>query len=79
MELAKQIISNDQTVRSDTVQVSKVFNSQFLTTQSKKGEQLVSMMLAIKIAFDLTGDDIVEFSTENESLKNKIGFTKKNG
>ena len=34
-----QIISNDKTVRSDTVRVSKEFNSQSLTTQAKKGEQ----------------------------------------
>ena len=31
------------------------------------------MMPAIKKALDLMGDDIVELSTENESLKNKIG------
>ena len=47
MELAVQIISNDKTVRNDTVQVLKVFNSQSLSTQAKKGEQLVSMMPAI--------------------------------
>ena len=32
------------------------------------------MMLAIEKAFDMMGDDIVESSTENESLKNAIGF-----
>ena len=68
-----QIISNDETVRNDTVEDLKEFNSQSLTTQSKKGEQLVSMMPAIKKAFNLLGDDIVEFSTENDALKNKIG------
>ena len=31
------------------------------------------MMPAVKKAFDLMGDDIVELSTENESLKNKKG------
>ena len=31
------------------------------------------MILAIKKAFDLMGDDIVELSTENDALKNKIG------
>ena len=31
------------------------------------------MMPAIKIAFNLLGDDIVELSTENDALKNKIG------
>ena len=73
MELAMQIISNDKTVRNDTVQDLKEFNSQSLATQSKKGEQLVSMMPAIEKAFNLLGDDIVELSTENDPLKNKIG------
>ena len=31
------------------------------------------MMPAIKKAFDLMADDIIEISTENESLKNKKG------
>ena len=48
MELAMQIISNDKTVRKDTIQDLKEFNSQSLTTpQGKKGEQLVAMMPAI--------------------------------
>ena len=51
MELAMQIISNDQTVRSSTVQDIKDFNSQSLATQAKKGEQLVSMMPALKKVF----------------------------
>ena len=59
-----QIISNDQTVRSNTVEDSKVFNGQSLATQTKKGEQLVSMMPAFKKTFDLMGDDIVELATE---------------
>ena len=73
MELAMQLSSNDKTVRSDTIQDLKEFNSQSLTTQAKKGEQLVSMMPAIKKAFDLLGDDIVDLSTENDALKNQIG------
>ena len=68
MELAMQIISNDKTVRNDTIQDLKEFNLQFLTTQAKKGEQLVSMMPAIKKTFNLIGDDIVDLHTENESL-----------
>ena len=72
MELAKQLSSNDKTVRNDTIQDLKDFNQQSLTTQAKKGEQLVSMMPAIKKAFNLMGDDIVELSTENDALKNKI-------
>ena len=31
------------------------------------------MVPAIKKAFDITGDDIVDLSTENESLKSKVG------
>ena len=31
------------------------------------------MMPAIKKAFDLLGDDIVDLSTENNALKNQIG------
>ena len=73
MDLAIQIIANDKTVRSDTVQDLKEFNSQSLATQARKGEQLVSMMPAIKKAFNLMGDDIVELSVENESLENQIG------
>ena len=68
-----QIISNDKTVISDTIQDLEEFNQQSLTTQAKKGEQLVSMMPAIKKAFNLMGDDIVELSTVNDALKNKIG------
>ena len=68
-----QIISNDKTVRNDTIQDIKEFNSQSLRTQAKKGEQLVSMMPAIKKAFNLMGDDIVELSVESETLKNQIG------
>ena len=37
--------SNDKTVRNDIIQDLKDFNQQSLTTQAKKGEQLVSMML----------------------------------
>ena len=66
-----QIISIDKTVRSDTVQDLKNFNSQSLTTQAKKREQLV-MIPIIKIAFDSIVDDMVDLSTENEPLKNKI-------
>ena len=68
-----QIISTDKTVRNDTTQDLKDFINQSLTTQAKKGEQLVSMMPAIKKAFKLMGDDIVELHTENETLKKKIG------
>ena len=68
-----QLSSNDKTVRTDTIQDLKEFNQQSLTTQAKKGEQLVSMMPAIKKAFNLMGDDIIELSTENDALKNKIG------
>ena len=48
--------------------------SQLLATQSKDGEQLVSMMPAIKKSFDPMGDDKKKLSTESESLNNQIGF-----
>ena len=73
MELVMQIISNDKTVRSNTVNDLKDFNNQSLATLAKKGEQLVRMMPAIKKAFDLMGDDIVDLSPENDALKNEIG------
>ena len=73
MELAKQISSTDKTVRNNIIEDSKEFNTQSLNTQAKKGEQLVAMMPAIKKAFNLLGDDIVELSTGNDALKNKIG------
>ena len=68
-----QLFSSDQTVRNDTIQDLKDFNQQSLSTQAKKGEQLVSMMPAIKKAFNLLGDGIVDLSTENDTLKEKIG------
>ena len=73
MELAMQKISTNESVRNDTIEDLKEFNQQSLTTQAKKGEQLVSMMPAFKKAFDLLGDDIVDLSTENNALKNQIG------
>ena len=68
-----QIISTDKTVRNNIIEDLKEFNTQSLNTQAKKGEQLVAMMPAIKKAFNLLGDDIVELCTENDALKNKIG------
>ena len=65
MELAMQLISTYQTVRDNTIEDLKDFNSQSLSTRAKKGEQLVSMMPAFKKAFNLLGDDIVDLSTEN--------------
>ena len=64
-----QLISSDQTVRDNTIENLKDFNSQSLSTRAKKGEQLVSMMPAIKEAFNLLGDDIVDLSTEKDALK----------
>ena len=39
-----QIFSSDKIVRSNTVQVLKVFNPKSSGTQVRKGEQQVSMM-----------------------------------
>ena len=64
-----EVISNDQTIRSETVQGLKEINSQSLATQAKKGEQLVSMMPAFEKAFNLLEDDIVELSIETCALK----------
>ena len=52
MDVNLQINANDKTVRSDTVQDLKEFNNQFLATQAKKGEQLVSMMPLLKKFLD---------------------------
>ena len=68
-----ELSSTDKTVRNDIIEDLKEFHLQSLTTQAKKGEQLVSMMPAITKAFNLLGDDIVDLSTENDALKNKIG------
>ena len=73
-----QIISTGHTVRSNAIQGLKEFNSQSLSIPAKKGEKLVSMMPAIEKVFDLMGDEIVELSTETETLKNQLDdFVKK--
>ena len=72
MEVAMQYISNDKTVRGITIKKLKHFNSQSLATPVRKGEHLVSKMPRFEKVFDLLGDDIVELTTENETLKNKI-------
>ena len=74
MDLATQTIFSEETARSDTKKDLKEVNAQSLTNQAKKGKQLVTMMPANKIAFCLLGYDIVDLSTENDALKNKIGF-----
>ena len=67
-----QFISNDKTVRKDTVQDLQDFNAQSLTTQAKKREQLVSTRqaneLLIKKAFNLLGEDLVEIHTQETKL-----------
>ena len=68
-----QIGSTNKKVRNNTIQDLKDFNQQSLATRAKKGEQLVSMMPAIKEAFTLMGNDIVDLSTENDALKEEIG------
>ena len=73
MDLAIQKISDDKTVRNDTLVDLKEFNNQSLATQAKRVKQLVSMMPAIKKAFSLLGDDINELSTENDALKDNKG------
>ena len=48
MEISRRFISNDKSARCNTVQDLKELNSQSLSTQARKGEQLVSMIPAIK-------------------------------
>ena len=74
-----QSISNDKKVRSKTAQDLKEFNFQSSSTQAEKREQLVSMMLAVRKAFDLMSDNIVELSVEKYSLKNKLGSFNEKG
>ena len=71
MHLAIQIIANVKTVRNDTVKDLREFNNEHLASQAKKREQIFSMMPAIKKAFNLMVDDIVELSTKNDALKKK--------
>ena len=73
MDLTIQIIANEKTNRSDTVHDLKEFNNQSLATHAKKGEQLVSMVPAVKNAVNLLRDVIVELSTQNDALKNEVG------
>ena len=63
MELSRQFISNDIPVGTVTIPDKKVFITKPLATQAMKEEQLVSMMPAVRKAFDLMGDDIVKLST----------------
>ena len=60
-------------VRDDIILELKEFNNQSLATHAKKGEQLLIMMPALKKAFNIMGDDIIELDAENQTLKNKIG------
>ena len=53
MDLAMQVISSDKTVRNDTIEDLKDFESQSLSTRAKKGEQLVSMISTVKKAYCL--------------------------
>ena len=64
------IISKYNIVGMNTVQASKVFNSQPLAIQAEKGKVLPSMMPAIKKA-------IKKAFTENESLKKKNTFLRR--
>ena len=66
-----QVISKNKTLGIITVQVLKVFNSLFVPTQAKKGEQLNSTMHSVKKTLGLLGDEIDKKSTENESLLTK--------
>ena len=68
-----QIISNDKTVRSNTVQDFEDFNSQSLAIQVEKRRTISFSDGFQRKTFDLMADDEVRISIKNESLKNKIG------
>ena len=61
-----KIISNDKTVRSDTVQDLQKFNSQSLSTRAKKREQLVSTMPAINKQTNLDFPDAAGRAPEKQ-------------
>ena len=69
MDLAVQKVSSDKTVRSETVQDTKDFNVQSLTSQARKREQLVSLMLAIKKVFNLMGLDFFKIRHRKRKFK----------
>jgi hypothetical protein len=73
MEQTIELLKTDSTVRKEIIEDIKDFKNQTLSTQAKKGEQLIAMMPAVKKAFNMMADDIYELSTENEILKDKIG------
>ena len=68
-----QFISDDKTIRSDTIQGLKDFFLTISNNTSQNGGQLVSMIPAIKKPFDLMVDDIVKNYTENDALEIKTG------
>ena len=74
MQLLMTIISKDRIVRNSTIQGLKDSNSQPFATQSKKGDELVFLMLAMMKSFDLMGNQIVDLSLENQLFENKKGF-----
>ena len=57
MEFAMQIISNDKTVRSDTVHDLTKLNNHSSRKRAEKGKQSISTMSAIKKHFDPMGDN----------------------
>ena len=52
--------------------IRKLLTHQLYQHKLKKRKEVVSLMPSIRKVFDLMGDDIVELSAENESLKNKL-------
>ena len=56
-----QSMTDDKTVRRNTVQDVKEVNSQSLATQDKRGEHLVSVTPAIEKASELLADDMKSY------------------
>ena len=73
MDLAIDIVRGDKSIREETKQAMKEYKQQSLQSQAKQGEQLTSMMPAIKRAFELVRDDNYELVVENNVLRDKIG------
>ena len=60
MELAKQSVPSNKTVREETIQDIKDLKSKSNLTQAKRGKELVAMMPAVENFSNLLGDDITK-------------------
>ena len=70
MKLTMQLVSNDESEKADTTQVSNLYNSQLLKTQAKLREQKASRMPSFSQPFKTIGVFIMDLPFDNEKLKN---------